>query len=479
MTDVSKFFTALSERAYKENDLSDVTYAMCEADPVFKQFFLDFFFRDQELNAEDCTIYREVAYQDGARPDIVIRSKTKGVYFVEVKIGDGNHHFAQYASTLKNLENILQETICDHFGYIANYDVSVSGDDECVCAKMREKERVRKWEDLCAELEKYSCFDDLGVMAYLVYCRKVLGGDDLYKRLYTEYEMPNLTIVGILDALAKVREYDVQLLSAIEDDKEVSIYNQAKYFNPTFRMGHHFSFSSIEGKNDDVWAWIGIELRPWDSVKGNGCRPCIILRDCKGWGMIVCDKIRAAGQEVYEEDGKVFLGLKREAILNPSETLKSFVSWVRNPTSQGLGTILGDESVSLDCAKVFYIVPMFIRNELTGSVRTDKCEYKVEFVYGNDAQQPQSWCGEYLEITRVFGRTESSLPDGENRISANESKKRCYVGFSFANEKESGLFLEVDGKRIKIAVDTLAGLEDWFKKNIESIWDGSVMEVVK
>ena len=122
---------------------------------------------------------------------------------------------------------------------------------------------------------------------------------------------------------------------------------------------------------------------------------------------------------------------------------------------------------------------MFIRNELTGSVRTDKCEYKVEYVYGNDAQQPQSWCGEYLEITRVFGRTESSLPDGENRISANESKKRCYVGFSFASEKEPGLFLEVDGKRIKIAVDTLAGLEDWFKKNIESIWDGSVMGVVK
>ena len=29
MTDLNKFFKALSERAYKENDLSYVTYSMC------------------------------------------------------------------------------------------------------------------------------------------------------------------------------------------------------------------------------------------------------------------------------------------------------------------------------------------------------------------------------------------------------------------------------------------------------------------
>jgi len=30
------FFTALSERAYKENDLSDMTYALCQSDEVFQ-----------------------------------------------------------------------------------------------------------------------------------------------------------------------------------------------------------------------------------------------------------------------------------------------------------------------------------------------------------------------------------------------------------------------------------------------------------
>ena len=45
MTELTKFFTALSERARKENDLSDITYAMCEANLEFQKFFLDFFFR--------------------------------------------------------------------------------------------------------------------------------------------------------------------------------------------------------------------------------------------------------------------------------------------------------------------------------------------------------------------------------------------------------------------------------------------------
>lgn len=237
-------------------------------------------------------------------------------------------------------------------------------------------------------------------------------------------------------------------------------------------MGHHFSFSSIREKADDVWAWIGIELRPWDGVKGSGCRPCIILRNCKGWGRIACDKIRAAGRKAYEEDGKVFLGLKSEAIRNPSETLKCFVSWVRNPTDQGLDTILGDESVSLDWAKIFYIVPMFIRNELTGSVRKGACEYKVEYVQGNDAQQPQSWCGEYLEITRVIGQSENSK-------SVNKSAKTCYVGFSFASEKGACLFLEVDGKRTKLEVESLEGLKVWFKNCVESVWTGEVKELSK
>ena len=96
---ISDFFVALSKRAYKENDLSDVTFALCEADAAFKKFFLDFFFGAENLDASEVVLEREVAYPDGSRPDFVIRTGSE-VCFVEVKIWDCNHHFAQYPDYL-------------------------------------------------------------------------------------------------------------------------------------------------------------------------------------------------------------------------------------------------------------------------------------------------------------------------------------------------------------------------------------------
>ena len=105
MTKIRNFFTALSERAYKENDLSDVTYAMCVADPVFKQFFLDFFFPSQ-LNASEVTIQREHS-EDDSRPDFWIETSSGCLYLVEVKINDGSHHFQKYLSILERKNSNL------------------------------------------------------------------------------------------------------------------------------------------------------------------------------------------------------------------------------------------------------------------------------------------------------------------------------------------------------------------------------------
>lgn len=105
MTDVrehealSAFFSALAERAYKENDLSDVTYALLEANNAFRQFFLDFFFPHEGLEGVKVVIEREHVIGD-SRPDFWIRNRNE-VYLVEVKIWDGGHHFEQYHKRLK------------------------------------------------------------------------------------------------------------------------------------------------------------------------------------------------------------------------------------------------------------------------------------------------------------------------------------------------------------------------------------------
>lgn len=125
MADIAKFFEAFSERAYKENDLSDVTYAMCEADLKFRQFFLDFFFHESHLDAHNVTIEREHPDALG-RPDFWIKDDKGVLYIVEVKIWDGNHHFEQYYNILSvnNGENSTREDVAAwrRLGYIANYE---------------------------------------------------------------------------------------------------------------------------------------------------------------------------------------------------------------------------------------------------------------------------------------------------------------------------------------------------------------------
>ena len=119
-TNTVRFFEGLAQRMYHENDLSDMVYALCLSNTQFKQFFLDFFFKDQGLKAENVLIEREVSYSDGSRPDFVIRDEDK-IYFVEVKIWDRSHHFAQYANTLAS---ILSQTDWDlKLGYITNYKI--------------------------------------------------------------------------------------------------------------------------------------------------------------------------------------------------------------------------------------------------------------------------------------------------------------------------------------------------------------------
>ena len=78
----------------KENDLSDMTYALCVGNSEFFQFFLDFFFRDSHLNAKEVDISREWDASDNGRPDFCIQDKVaKRYFFVEAKLWDRNLHF--------------------------------------------------------------------------------------------------------------------------------------------------------------------------------------------------------------------------------------------------------------------------------------------------------------------------------------------------------------------------------------------------
>lgn len=293
MTDISKFFTALSERAYKENDLSDVTYAMCEADLSFRQFFLDFFFPGQ-LNASEVTIQREHS-TDWGRPDFWIRTKDNKLYIVEVKIWDGSHHFEQYFNILNddNGPNNLQgdeakKAVWSRLGYIANYEIEYAVQDEYKVGNKgvaKDLCSVRTWEEFSEELKKYQSLNSPLVEAYAAYLARVCPYDDfavkadesLYVQSFTNIAVFYKTISDIVGKLDGVVPYN----------------RSPRQFQSMRRMGRYFEytkFKETESSNESsIWGWLGVVYE-----KDNfwGVKVCVEFEDVPGWGEKFCNKYK-------------------------------------------------------------------------------------------------------------------------------------------------------------------------------------------
>lgn len=131
---IANFISNLSTYYNVENDLSNITCILCEADEDFKTKFLKFFFPDIEVN-NVAFIEREVPdlCNRGCRVDIYITMENDDIpYIIEVKINDNHHHFGQYDKAY----NVSR----DRFGYITNYNCLEGrhlGYDVKTCGKSR------------------------------------------------------------------------------------------------------------------------------------------------------------------------------------------------------------------------------------------------------------------------------------------------------------------------------------------------------
>lgn len=264
------FFTALSERAYKENDLSDVTYALLEANKAFRQFFLDFFFPHEGLVGEKVVIEREHVLGD-SRPDFWIRSGNE-VYLVEVKIWDGGHHFEQYHKILG--EEGAKDGRWARLGYIANYslrDVNVCEDgtsrkaSELGCG-------LHTWEEFAKRLESDDCSGDPLVQGYLDYLKRVCPYDDFNWRTWSRE----------LDDFNSVKEFYNDLSKAIQAVC-CKVYSSSRASFDRTRLGQFFTWS-YNGK--PVWGWLGAYYTD------NGAELCVEFEDREGWGRPVCEVVR-------------------------------------------------------------------------------------------------------------------------------------------------------------------------------------------
>lgn len=116
MSIAKRFISNLFWRFNNENDLSDITWTLCQTSESFKLLFLNFFFPNTIFDKIN-SFNRELT-KDDSRADFVI-DNDGAIFVVECKIYDKNHHFEQYINTYK----IPHENL----GYIVNYNLSKPG----------------------------------------------------------------------------------------------------------------------------------------------------------------------------------------------------------------------------------------------------------------------------------------------------------------------------------------------------------------
>ena len=213
---VSLFFNALADRFHRENHLSDITWAMCEASPAFRRLWIRFFFGDA-LDPDTVTgIRREVPSDDkGSRVDFLLLVKGGETYLIEVKIGDRNQHFGQYDDDY----SIPSERL----GYITNYPLKDTGDY-----------RVRQWSAFCFELasadgipaEDRELFD-----GYLAYLRKVCGIVMLTEKIELERmsALYGLTILVEELCVEKADGYESSYYKSLDRRDVRWLYFKVKY----------------------------------------------------------------------------------------------------------------------------------------------------------------------------------------------------------------------------------------------------------
>jgi len=268
---VYDFFKVLADRLYKENNLSDVTYALLAANSGFRKFFLDFFFPGAGLSPDTVVIEREHA-EPGGRPDFWIRAENGTVYIVEFKIWDGNHHFNEYVQILEKDENGGKDKASQRLGYIANYSLEDHKNAFGACSLHTWKE----FEDALAGENVH----DLQIQGYLEYLKRVCPNEDFDLQNW-KFDLANFAQVKAFYAWLEAA------IEAVDKGADCKLYTRSsRDFKNKEWMGRFFEFTYKPQQR--VWAWIGVYYT------NKGAELCVEFEDLKGWGRHVCNKYRSA-----------------------------------------------------------------------------------------------------------------------------------------------------------------------------------------
>ena len=282
---IENFLEILSVRKRSENDLSDVTWALCLSSHTFQTLFLNFFFPDIEFL--NITRFEREKSEGDSRPDFLIENDGV-IYLIECKIYDSNHHFEQYTSTF-NIPN-------ERLGYITNYKMTQNGFI------------VKTWEDL---------YD---------YVTNNLPESENEKALWTGYLKYLKSVCGIIKITKKMdlkgmyslysfTELLKKLVNRAETEFELRYYSNKNIQGGNGISGCYFEIKYSKDLINTTWAWIGIYYERENPLI------CLGFEDKQGWGKPVYELLDSRLDKIerdefctkpYREDGAIWFELTDE-----------------------------------------------------------------------------------------------------------------------------------------------------------------------
>ncbi len=273
-TNIGEFMNALGECCDRENYLSDIVYAMCKSNQAFRKFFVDFFFREWEIDVRQVDISREYRFES-YRPDFLIETK-EDIFIIEVKVNDQKQHFKDYERALKDLyresSKKKPDMPRDHVGYIANYKINSHKTKEATGFR-----RIHTWLEFYNLLELYDWLGDEAVKGFGRICKSVCG--------FVDFKKEGIRI-NDFKTIKTSMEWIEKVIGDSEDDYNVipfdGYYQQA--CTQGFRIGRFFEVRKFRGSLS-VWGWVGVYLVE------TGAEFVVAFDDKKGWGNLVCDDV--------------------------------------------------------------------------------------------------------------------------------------------------------------------------------------------
>ncbi len=224
---INTFFLRISDRFYKENDISDITWAIIESSNLFKNFFMKFFWQDFTLDSKNFKATREFS-KYGSRPDFFIENGNDK-FIIEVKKYDRNYHFDQYKKDFPDCK----------FAFISIYK-----------PPYQESIVTKTWKEFISYLENRIKYipDETNekeiIKGYINYIKGVCE--------IMEYKKLNFSNVKTIFYFLKLIEREI-LVS--DEELEFSVDKKSKGFTED-KVGYYF-YASKKGGEKLILCWFG------------------------------------------------------------------------------------------------------------------------------------------------------------------------------------------------------------------------------